>query len=116
MSDLISRKAAIEVIEEYLDRLQMVNWQENPGVPYKAHALNWCVNTIRDLPSAEPEIIRCKDCKHRPVIRDTDKVGGFGLEFPDDECPCNCDDPFYAYRPADDWYCARGERAVRWQK
>lgn len=82
MSDLIDRKAAIEVIEEYSDRLQMVNWQENPGVPYKAHALNWCVNTIRDLPSAEPErktghwIItegeymhsrkyRCSECGHQ---------------------------------------------------
>ena len=51
----ISRQAAIEAIEEYADRLQMVDWKENPGVPYKAHALNWCINTIRDLPSAQPE-------------------------------------------------------------
>lgn len=55
MSDLISRQAAIEAIEEYIDRLQLVDWKENPGVPYKAHALNWAINTIRDLPSAEPE-------------------------------------------------------------
>ena len=55
MSDLIDRQAAIDAIEEYSDRLQMVNWQENPGVPYKAYALNWAVNTIRDLPSAHPE-------------------------------------------------------------
>ena len=55
MSDLISRQAAIEAIEEYADRLQMVDWKENPGVPYKAYALNWCINTIRDLPSAQPE-------------------------------------------------------------
>ena len=55
MDDLISRQAAIDAIEEYSDRLQMVNWQENPGVPYKAYALNWAVNTIRDLPSAHPE-------------------------------------------------------------
>ncbi len=54
MGDLISRQAAIEAIEEYLDRLQMVNWQENPGVPYKAYALNWAVNTIRHLPSPKP--------------------------------------------------------------
>ena len=63
MNDLISRQAAIEAIEEYEDRLQIVNWVENPGVPYKVHALNWAANTIRDLPSAEPEIIRCEDCK-----------------------------------------------------
>lgn len=55
MDDTISRQAAIDAIEEYSDRLQMVNWKENSGVPYKVHALNWCVNTIRELPSAEPE-------------------------------------------------------------
>jgi len=54
MNDLISRQAAIDAIEEYADRLQMVDWKENPGVPYKAYALNWCINTIRDLPSAQP--------------------------------------------------------------
>ena len=52
-NDTISRQAAILAIEEYADRLQMVNWKENPGVPYKAHALNWAINTLRDLPSAE---------------------------------------------------------------
>ena len=56
MDDLISRQAAVDAIEEYADRLQMVNWKENPGVPYKAYALNWCVNTIRDLPSVQPEL------------------------------------------------------------
>ena len=53
MSDLISREEAIEAIEEYADRLQMVNWKENPNVPYKVHSLNWCINTIRDLPSID---------------------------------------------------------------
>lgn len=57
--DYISRQAAIGAIEEYSDRLNMVNWKENPGVPYKAHALNWCINTIRELPSAQPE--PCED-------------------------------------------------------
>ena len=63
MSDTISRQAAIEAIEEYADRLQMVDWKENPGVPYKAYALNWCINTIRDLPPAQPDIIQCRNCK-----------------------------------------------------
>ena len=71
MDDLISRQAAIEAIEEYADRLQMVDWKENPGVPYKAYALNWCINTIRDLPPAQPEIIHCKECKYG--VQDEDK-------------------------------------------
>lgn len=70
-SDTICRQAAIEAIEEYADRLQMVDWKENPGVPYKAYALNWCINTIRDLPSAQPEIIHCKECKYG--VQDEDK-------------------------------------------
>lgn len=57
-TDCISRQAAINVITEYADRLQMVNWQENPGVPYKAYTLNWFVNTIRDLPSADVTPVR----------------------------------------------------------
>ena len=56
MADLIDRQAAIDALEEYADRLQMVNWKENPAVPYKAYALNWCINTLRDLPAAEPDM------------------------------------------------------------
>ena len=73
-TDYISRQAAIDALEEYLDRLQIVNWQENPGVPYKVHGLNWAVNTIRELPSAQPEIVRCKDCKHHWIHRCMDSV------------------------------------------
>lgn len=64
MDDLISRQAAILSIEEYADRLQMVNWKENPGVPYKAHALNWAINTIRDLPSAERREVQSSECEY----------------------------------------------------
>lgn len=55
MDDLITRQVAIEEIEEYADRLQMVDWKENPWIVYKVNTLNWCVNMIRDLPSAQPE-------------------------------------------------------------
>ena len=61
MADLIDRQAAIDAVEEYAARLQMVNWKENPNVPYKVHSLNWCVNTIRGLPSAQPED-KCGEC------------------------------------------------------
>ena len=56
MDDLISRQAAIDAIEEYADRLQMADWKKNPAIPYKAHTLNWCINTIRDLSPAQPTI------------------------------------------------------------
>lgn len=58
------------------------------------------------------ELVTCKDCKHRPVIYHK----GYCVVPPtndDDEdcsCPCLCDDPFYAYIPRDDFFCANGER------
>lgn len=92
MSDLISRQAAILAIEEYADRLQMVNWKENPGVPYKAHALNWAINTLRDLPSAQPEITRCHECAKRRTL----------------DCPMGIT-VFDA--PPSDGYCYKAERS-----
>jgi hypothetical protein len=47
MSDLISRQAAINVVKG-IDRS--------------------FVKYIEELPSAQPEIIRCKDCKHNPKL------------------------------------------------
>lgn len=51
MNDLIERQAAIEALkrEEALTRVS---------------GYHRVINAIRDLPSAQPEIIRCKDCKH----------------------------------------------------
>lgn len=54
-------------------------------------------------------VIRCRDCKHRPV-KPEDYVDGFDLEFPDSICPCQCDgDQYYSWYPPDDWFCPRGE-------
>lgn len=51
--DLISRKAAIEAV---LDRMNV----EKHGRNAKPEEIRW---TLEALPSAEPEIIRCKDCE-----------------------------------------------------
>ena len=55
------------------------------------------------------ELIRCKDCKHRPTI-DGEYLDGFDIIFPDRRCPCQCDDGWYNWMPKDDWYCGNGER------
>lgn len=56
-------------------------------------------------------VVRCKDCKHKPI--DTGgKEYGEDLSFDDDyKCPCRCEDPFYSRMPEDDWFCANGERS-----
>lgn len=56
MSDLISRQAAIDALEEQLDYLQMLNKDENPKAESKWYGVNWARNTIADLPSAEPTL------------------------------------------------------------
>lgn len=55
MSDLISRQAAIDALEEQLDYLQMLNKDENTKAESKWYGVNWARNTIADLPSPEPE-------------------------------------------------------------
>ena len=51
MDDLISRQAAINMIEKYFN-----------GLPIAVHYDMLAV--VHRLPSAQSEIIRCKDCKH----------------------------------------------------
>lgn len=50
---------------------------------------------LEKLPSAQPDIVRCKDCKHRdPEDKKCDSGHGILWQLPRD----------------DDWYCADGER------
>lgn len=75
---------------------------------------------IDDAPTidAEPvrriDIVRCKDCTHRPVKKDINGDDyGFNLIAPhdgDESCPCLVDDGWYSWMPEDDFYCRYGER------
>ena len=65
--------------------------------------------TIDAFDAYNAELIRCKDCKHRPT--DPENKGlGQSLVFPDDVCPCQIGDNWYSWMPQDDWFCADGER------
>ncbi len=66
-------------------------------------------------------IVRCKDCKHRPLRGENKWANVFGPEVPasdyaqhatveDETCPWLCDDEFYSEMPPDDFFCAYGER------
>ena len=81
MSDLISRQAAIDLWEKYHPTIAVDVMQ------YDAE--------LRELPTAKPEIIRCKDCKHRD---------------PEDK-KCDCGHGILWQLPREDnWYCADAER------
>ena len=62
----------------------------------------------------QPEIIRCKDCKHKPHTSDKYDYDngdcGFEIIFPDYRCPCRCEDEYYNHIPDDDWFCGNAER------
>ena len=66
MDDLISRQAAIDVVK---------------GID------SYFVKYIEDLPSAQPEITRCKDCEH----------------WTNDDCP-------FAWGKVEDAFCSYAER------
>lgn len=70
------------------------------------------VNRLRNDPESEwAEIIRCKDCKHRPIKHGEFVDAPKGHDGFDDEiCPCLCEDCYYNWMPEDDFFCKRGER------
>ena len=81
--------------------------------PYETHGNECEIDLSEDalaLLKEQPEIVRCKDCKHRPTQTEPYKTVGFSLEFPDYKCPCQCSDGYYSWYPEDDWFCANGER------
>lgn len=98
MSDLISRRAAIDAINTWPkygvdERNRIVPWYEGL-VPY-VH-LEDVVKAIVGLPSAQPEIIRCKDCRWGR------KVCGNIECFADTNVPPE----YHGY----EWFCPNGER------
>lgn len=97
MDDLISRMTAIKAFT---------------GKPPEYYHTDYIASELRGLPIADAvPVVRCRDCKHRPtdyrdIYRDHT---GFSIEFPDDHCPCQCEDGWYNWYPEDNWYCANGE-------
>lgn len=72
MDNLISRQAAIDALGD-----MVMNWTDSD---YELGQLNqWKADrkAIIDLPSAQPEIIRCNVCRH--WHQTTGEMKGFGL-------------------------------------
>lgn len=63
MDDLISRQAAIDALEKAKAK-DPFNRYEKQNI-----GLDWGIEAIESLPSAEPEIIRCKECLMHGVCR-----------------------------------------------
>lgn len=65
-------------------------------------------------PLIEIDIVRCGECKHRPIKEDINNADyGFNLIGPNDGdelCPCLVEDGWYSWMPQDNFFCAYGER------
>ena len=88
--DLIDRQAAIDAL---LEEVRLVDgyYVENDEVIDKDDA----VEAMRLLPSAQPEIIRCKDCKYNDYNRRRMSVRWL---------PC------MDVRTGSNWFCGSAER------
>ena len=72
MSDFISRQAAIEAVEHITSSMSVcVNTDECHGMKRMQRQ---AVIELANLPSAQPEIVRCKECKHHWIHRCMDSM------------------------------------------
>ena len=62
MDDLISRQTAIDALMEFDKKLRKINWYQYPYVEHECRGVDKAIVKIANLPSAQPELIRCKDC------------------------------------------------------
>ena len=88
MDDLISRQAALDCFGGWHDKHG--NFCEPDEMPE--------YRRIETLPSMEPTIIRCKDCRFWTHIKRTDRYW------------CKTDDGLYDLNPSPDDFCSRAEK------
>ena len=98
MSDQISRKAAIEYL------MTNMNWYDEDGYESDDDYKRECITElINGVPSAQPEIIRCTECKH---YREYDS------EYVENAVVVQCMADRYPISETipDGWFCAGAER------
>jgi hypothetical protein len=84
----ISRQVAIEAIQDAHHKTEVMSMFDNG----KLSGLAKAANIIRNLPSAQPEIIRCKDCEYGEQDHEGDwfcRSYGFQIGGPDGSGFCS---------------------------
>lgn len=89
MSDLIDRQAILKHIEKIRQGVQMMDDIHRASIIM--NGMHLCEETVRNQPSAQPELIRCKDCKHYNSGFEC-LIEGYGIERDKD------------------WFCGDAER------
>ena len=115
MSDLIDRQAAIDALDEQIAQCNkaiksfVLSMKDEYAVKVEKASLVAFRESLEYLPPAQPEIIRCKNCKHWipydwmfSEVWQSKNIA----DYPEDEIGCNyCD---MAMKAND--FCSRGER------
>ena len=97
-------------MSRYIDANALKAWFFRPYSNEESYCNMDVAKAIDNAPTVDAvPVVRCKECIHRPKMLDNHD-DEFDLEFPDHKCPCQCEDGFYSWYPADDWFCADGER------
>ena len=87
MTDLISRQAAIdalnvgeELLRRVLDDMEVVG-NEREKFAWGLGLIEAYIADMKELPSARPDIVRCKDCKYfeRDIKRSWGTYNGCGV-------------------------------------
>lgn len=125
MSDLISRHDAITLPVMPKEHREYQTYNLDDAYEQGWFDLQKCIEKLPSVQpevlahgegelSAQPEVIRCGECKHKPYPSDNYDFNngdcGFEIIFPDYRCPCQCDDGYYNRIPDDDWFCGNAER------
>ena len=94
------------------DLKRWIDWMGEDAPVIACNVLNY----LETEPNDHPEIVLCKDCRHRGVMPEGGS-SGFDIVWPKDEdgwkdstCPFCCSDPFYSGIPEDSFYCKHGLR------
>lgn len=83
--DCVSRADLLKEYENRFIELQKAHQTD------KQLGVNWCINTLKDMPPVTPIHDNCKDCSHR--------------DPEDKKCDCGHDILWQLPRE-DNWYCA----------
>ena len=77
---MIDREKVIRALHDARRYLEDKEWSDRGASPH--------IDSINDalaLLKEQEAVVRCKDCKHRPIMPD-DHTDGFDLKFPDGKC------------------------------
>lgn len=95
MSDPIDRQVAIDILMK-----EWKTYKDYPYVSHVRHGLEIAIAILENkVPSAQPEIVRCRECKRWNTVLDRNKAE-YGI----------CQNRSHLDTTKKDFFCADGER------